>query len=224
MLCRASSYPLSADNLDSTIALHYFVTILGLSERNVASKPGYLQNVWKEPHRGCGFVTFVTFLPFLLHFRVCKIIWGKYVPCDKYLGISQNSKVWHFDISKCHKMTNFFKSLVQNYVYFSLLDFARNDSDCVCVLLCCMTRYLGIVTVPGFPHERAKGARGACTTRKSLCSLRRAACAPSLQIDAASTSEATVARRLASPGAPDKSVCGIVRSGSDDKVMFKSFS
>jgi len=33
----------------------------GLSERNVASKPRYLRNVWKEPCTGYGFVTFVTF-------------------------------------------------------------------------------------------------------------------------------------------------------------------
>jgi len=33
-------------------------------QRNVASKRRYLWNVWKEPCRGCGFVTFVTFLRF----------------------------------------------------------------------------------------------------------------------------------------------------------------
>jgi len=33
-------------------------------QRNVASKNRFLSNVWKEPRRGCGFVTFVTFLRF----------------------------------------------------------------------------------------------------------------------------------------------------------------
>jgi len=33
----------------------------GLSKRNVASKPRSLRNVWKEPYRGFGFVTCVTF-------------------------------------------------------------------------------------------------------------------------------------------------------------------
>ena len=42
-----------------------------------------------------------------------------YVPCDKNLELSQNSKVCHCDILKCHKM-------LQNYVYLLRLDFARN--------------------------------------------------------------------------------------------------
>jgi len=33
-------------------------------QRNVASKRRHLRNIWKEPCRGCGFVTFVTFLHF----------------------------------------------------------------------------------------------------------------------------------------------------------------
>jgi len=46
---------------------------------------------------------------------------------DKNLELSQNSKVWHCDIWKYHKMSFFIKSLVQNFVYILRLDFARND-------------------------------------------------------------------------------------------------
>ena len=50
------------------------------------------------------------------------------MPWDKNLEMSQSSKVWHSDIWKCHKMSHFFKSLVQSYVYLSCLDLARDDS------------------------------------------------------------------------------------------------
>jgi len=88
----------------------------GLSKQNVAPKPRYLQQVWKEPCRVFGFVTFVTFLR-LFHILgfVQKTI-KKYVPCVKNLELSQNAKVWHCEISnitKCHKMSHAFKSLVK---------------------------------------------------------------------------------------------------------------
>jgi len=40
-----------------------------------------------------------------------------------------------------------------------------------CVLLCFMTRCWGIVTVPGFPHEQAKGARTNISFWESLANL-----------------------------------------------------
>jgi len=45
--------------------------------------------------------------------------------------MSQSSKLWHCDIWKCHKMSHFFKSLVQSYVYLLCLDLARNGFHCL---------------------------------------------------------------------------------------------
>jgi len=43
--------------------------------------------------------------------------------------MSQTSKLWLCGIWKCHKMSHFFKSLVQSYVYLLCLDWARNGSQ-----------------------------------------------------------------------------------------------
>ena len=80
----------------------------------------YLRNVWKEPCRGCGFVTFVAFLRIFDVLGFAKKSGKKYIPCDKNLEMSQSSKLWHCDIWKCHKMSHFFKSWYTFYVWIGL--------------------------------------------------------------------------------------------------------
>jgi len=103
----------------------------GLFERNVDSKHRYLRNVWKEPCRGFGIVTFVTYLRFISHFRFCKklekirTMWQKSRIVTKFKSV----KLWHFEnVAKCHKMSHAFKSLVQHCVYLLRLGFAWNAS------------------------------------------------------------------------------------------------
>ena len=71
-------------------------------QRNVASKRRYLRNFWKEPCRGCGFVTFVIFLRFsdILGFakKTKKIhtVWQKPRNVTKFKSVT----LWHLEMSQ----------------------------------------------------------------------------------------------------------------------------
>ena len=97
-------------------------------QRNVASKRRYLRDVWKEPCRGWGFVTFVTFLRFFDILGFAKKTIKKNIPCDKNLEMSQSLKsvtLWHLEMSqnvtKCHTFSNlWYKATFTFYVWIWL--------------------------------------------------------------------------------------------------------
>jgi len=104
-------------------------------QRNVASKRRYLRDVWKEPCRGWGFVTFVTFLRFfdILGFaKKTKKKTHRVTKTYKCHKVQKCDIVTFGNVTKCHKTSHFFKSLVQSYVYLLCLDWARNGSRIGC--------------------------------------------------------------------------------------------
>jgi len=109
-------------------------------QRNVASKRRYLRNVWKEPCRGCGFVTFVTFLRcfdilgFAKKTKKIHTVWQKPRNVTKfksvtlwYLGISQNVTLFQIFGTKLRLplmfgfglFACFYESVSCVYVFFS---------------------------------------------------------------------------------------------------------
>ena len=86
------------------------IDICGASEKSQAD----VSHLWHLWH-------FYVFRFCLKKLKKIYMLWQKPRDVTKF-------KLWHCDNWKCHKMSHFFKSLVQSYVYLLCLDLARHYS------------------------------------------------------------------------------------------------